>query len=68
MAGASGRTADSRKPSERLLPITVRLTVAELAALSHVAVMVTSAVDAVVVNAADRGLLKLREAAANHVR
>jgi hypothetical protein len=51
-----------------LLPITVRLTTAEAAALSFVAVMVTSAVDVAVVNAADRGLLKLREAAAGHVR
>lgn len=52
----------------RGLPVTVRLTFAELSALSFVAVMVTSAVDPAVVNAADRGLRKLREAAVGHVR
>ncbi len=51
-----------------LLPLTIQLTAAETAALSTVAVMVTSAVDAAVVNAADRGLQKLRQAAANHIR
>lgn len=48
--------------------VTIRLTAAETIALSFVAVAVTSAVDAAVVNAADRGLRKLREAAANQVR
>jgi hypothetical protein len=48
--------------------ITVRLTVDEVIALSFVAVAVTSAVDAQVVNAAGRGLRELREAAAAHVR
>ncbi len=63
------RGAESRKPAEEwLLSLTVRLTAAELTALSYVAVAVTSAVDVVVVNAADRGLRKLREAAANHIR
>ncbi|MEU0878881.1 hypothetical protein ABZ345_09805 [Lentzea sp. NPDC005914] len=51
-----------------LVSVTVQLTVAEAIALSFVAVAVTSAVDDRVVNAADRGLHKLREAAATHVR
>lgn len=54
--------------ASKLVLVTVRLTAAEASALSFVAVAVTSAVDDRVVNAADRGLHKLREAAAAHVR
>ena len=49
---------------EPLYELAVQLTTAELAALSFVAVVVTSAVEQPVVNAADRGLRKIREAAA----
>lgn len=61
-------TNGEKTTADLLRPITIRLTTAETAALSFVAVMVTSPVDAAVVNAADRGLLKLREAVADHVR
>ena len=44
--------------------LVVRLSSAEVAALSFVAVVVTSDVDPVVVNAADRGLRAVRQAAA----
>jgi hypothetical protein len=66
--GGADVTDEQKTAAALLLPITIRLTTAETAALSFVAVMVTSAVDVAVVNAADRGLLKLREAAAGHVR
>lgn len=47
-----------------LVSLTVRLTPIELAALSHVAVVVTSAADVKVINAAETGLRRIREAAA----
>lgn len=66
-ARAETRIVNPRRPvDEPLSPVIVQLTSAELAALSFVAVVVTSAVDVTVINAADRGLRKLREAAAGH--
>lgn len=53
-------------PGEKLVTLTVRLTPAQLAALSHVAVVVTAAADAAVINAAEAGLRCIREAAAKH--
>jgi hypothetical protein len=64
----SADVADLEVAASESVLVTVQLTVAEAIALSFVAVAVTSAVDATVVNAADRGLRKLRKAAASHVR
>lgn len=58
--------AKQEKAAERLISVTVRLTVPELSAVSHSAVVVTSSGDPVVINAADRAMRKLREAAAKH--
>ncbi|GAA3881382.1 hypothetical protein GCM10022243_52470 [Saccharothrix violaceirubra] len=54
------------KRQAELVSLTVKLTVSELAAMSHVAVTVTSAADQVKVNAADRALRKIRDAARQH--
>jgi hypothetical protein len=54
------------KPADRLLSITVRLTVAELTAVSRAAVVVISIGEPATINAASRGLRKLREAARKH--
>lgn len=53
-------------PGERLLSLTLKVTTPELSALSHAAVVVTSAAERAVVNAAERGLRKVREAARKH--
>lgn len=48
------------------VPLTVDVTVSELSALSHAVVVVTSAAERAVVNAAERGFRKVREAAKKH--
>lgn len=61
--------ADVKVPAaSELVMVTIRLTAAEASALAFVAMAVTPAVDASVVNTADRGLHQLRRAAAAHVR
>lgn len=54
------------EPVAKLIAVTVRLTSAELAAVSRAAVVVTSGGEPIVINAADRALRKLRDAAAKH--
>jgi hypothetical protein len=57
---------EREKPRERLVVVSVRLTVAELSAVSRAAMVVTSGGEPTFVNAADRALRKLRAAAAQH--
>jgi organic radical activating enzyme len=59
-------TKQSKAPAVKLVAVTVRLTRAELAAVSRAAVVVISGGEPVVINAADRALRKLRDAAARH--
>lgn len=54
------------QPTAKLVPVTVRLTIAELAAVSRAAFVVTSCREPAVINAADHALRKLRKAAATH--
>jgi hypothetical protein len=54
------------KSPERLVSVTVRLTVAELAAVSRAAAVVTSGGEPLFINAAGRALRKLRDTAAKH--
>jgi hypothetical protein len=76
-----GDVAEMAHPQPRRLPahqrrggvdvtknvqLTVLLAPAELAALSHVAVVVTSAADTGVIYAAEAGLRSIRQAAAGH--
>lgn len=58
--------SDTSKPPERSVPLTVKVTIPELSALSRAAVVVTWAAERAVVNAAERGLRKVREAAKKH--
>jgi hypothetical protein len=51
---------------ESTISLTVRLTLSELAALSIATVVVTSTGEARFINAADRGLRKVRNAAKEH--
>lgn len=54
------------KSADRLVSLTVEVTVPELSALSRAAVLVTSAWDIPPVRAAKRGLRKVRDAAKQH--
>ena len=54
------------KPAERLLSVTVRLTVTELSAVSRAAAVVTTSGEPIFINAADRAMRKLRDAAAKY--
>lgn len=54
------------KSADRLVPLTVVVTVPELSALSRAAVMVTSAWDIPPVRVAEHGLRKVRDAAKQH--
>lgn len=62
----SARRSQPDKPPTRLVHLTVDVTVPELSALSHAVVVVTSAAERAVVNAAERGFRKVREAAKKH--
>ncbi|MGQ0839094.1 hypothetical protein [Actinokineospora sp.] len=53
-------------PNNRLYPVTVRLSMAELSAVSRAAFVVTSPGEVGFINAADRGLRKLRDIAKTH--
>ncbi|MGX7829290.1 hypothetical protein ACTG9Q_29810 [Actinokineospora sp. 24-640] len=55
------------RPLEQVT-LSVELSVLELAALSFVAMVCTSAVEQVIANAAERGYQKIREAAKKHPR
>jgi hypothetical protein len=59
-------TKAQQPPTEPLLTLTVRVTSAELAALSSVAVVVTSCGPPALINTANQGLRTVREAAARH--
>lgn len=59
-------SAKREKSSARLLSVTVGLTVLELSAVSRAAVVVTSSGEPAFLNAADRALRKLRDAAGTH--
>jgi hypothetical protein len=54
------------KPPDRLVALTVKVTIPELSALCRAAVIVTSAWDIPPVRAAERGLRKVRDAAKQH--
>lgn len=56
----------AKRPPEPRVELTVLVTSSELAALSFVAVIVTSAVEVRVVNAAESALRRVRAAAASH--
>jgi hypothetical protein len=57
---------DAKTPAARTLPVTVRLTIAEMWAVSRAAVVVTSCGEPAFINATDRALRKLRDAAKKH--
>jgi hypothetical protein len=59
-------TKARRPPTEPLVRLTVEVSSAELAALSFVAVVVTSCGPPALINAANRGLRTVRQAAARH--
>ncbi|MCA1604346.1 MAG: hypothetical protein LC775_02435 [Acidobacteria bacterium] len=64
--GARDNGQDQKK--ETVVSLTVHVTLSELAALSKAAVVVTSAGETRFINAADRGLRKVRDAAVKHPR
>lgn len=60
------RTKAQEKPTDRMLTITVNLTVSELSAASQAAWVVISPGEVGFINAADRAMRKFREAAKRH--
>ena len=56
----------AKRPAEARIELTVLVTSSELAALSFVAVIVTSAVEVRVLSAAESALRRVRAAAASH--
>jgi hypothetical protein len=56
----------TKRPPEQRVELTVLVTSSELAALSFVAVIVTSAVEVRVLSAAESALRRIRAAAASH--
>lgn len=62
----TSKKESQEKPTVRRYPLTVRLSMAELSAVSRAAFVVTSPGEVGFINAADRGLRKLRDAAKQH--
>jgi hypothetical protein len=56
----------SRADGDKLIAVTVKLTMPELSAVGRAAVVVTSPFDTPTARAAERGLGKFRDAAKNH--
>ncbi|RLK58405.1 hypothetical protein CLV68_4506 [Actinokineospora cianjurensis] len=55
-----------KKPPERQLPVTVNLTPSEMSAIRRASFLVTSAGEQEFINAANRAIHKLRDAAHKH--
>lgn len=62
------RKKPSGQDKETVVSLTVQVTLTELAAMSRAAFVVTSPGDTRFINAADRGLRKIRDAAKKHSR
>ncbi|MBC6451643.1 hypothetical protein [Actinokineospora xionganensis] len=62
----TSRDKANSKSADRLVALTVDVTIPELSALSRAAVIVTSDWDVPPVRAAERGLRKVRQAAKQH--